>query len=64
MRGSQDALNDGNKVTTGNGRTGVEYNEENSRTVSYSILLFLLFRSEVDVGCGVGVTTDKERQQK
>ena len=51
-------------MTTGKGVTGIEYNQENSRTVSYSILLFLLCRVEAGGGCGVGVTTNEKRRQK
>ena len=51
-------------MTTGKGVTGIEYNQENSRTVSYSILLFILCRVEAGGCCEVGMTTKNERWKK
>ena len=46
------------------GEPAVQYNYKLSRTPSYYILIFLLFRVLAIGGHGLGLTTDKERWQK
>ena len=46
------------------GEPAVQYNYKLSRTPSYYILIFVLFRVLAVVGCGVGLTTNEEPRHK